>query len=315
MPRTVPEDLTESVARILKGAIDIGDGGTDEQHSVLQAIVVGFLGRPDLDVEALDPITPLVAGEVVTDHVTRRRLREMMVLLESCRHPLTEDQVSLVEDYAFHLHVSEGPGLTLARDLVSEGAERALADYMRFSDDIMADIAEPSLIPDHMGKEDHSPELAGRLRSFHDLPEGTLGRAYVDFCDRNNLTYPGDNPLQPAVFVAHDMTHVITGYEPTGPGELALGAFQISMNDSDAHWIAFLGSIAIHEAGYFNQNGFVGKESTLMRPGAVDTLAEAFTRGQQCTGDFTAIDHLAMADRPLAEIRAEYNVVPVVRDR
>ena len=49
------------------------------------------------------------------------------------------------------------------------------------------------------------------------------------------------------------------------------------MNDSDAHWIAFLGSIAIHEAGYFNENGFVGKESTLMRPGAVDTLAEAFT--------------------------------------
>jgi hypothetical protein len=85
-----------------------------------------------------------------------------------------------------------------------------------------------------MGKNDPSPELAARLRSFHDLPEGTLGRAYVDFCDRNHLDYPGDNPNQPAVFVAHDMTHVITGYEPTGPGELALGAFQISMNDSDA---------------------------------------------------------------------------------
>ena len=52
-----------------------------------------------------------------------------------------------------------------------------------------------------------------------------------------------------------------------------------------------------------------------MRPGAVDTLAEAFTRGQQCTGDFTAVDHLAMAGRPLAEVRAEYNVVPVVHDR
>jgi ubiquinone biosynthesis protein Coq4 len=179
----------------------------------------------------------------------------------------------------------------------------------------MEDIAEPSLVAEHMGKEDHAPELAARLRSFHDLPEGSLGRAYVDFCDRNNLTYPGDNPLQPAIFVAHDMTHVIAGYEPTGPGELALGAFQISMNDSEAHWIAFLGSIAIHEAGYFNENGFVGKESTLTRPGAVDTLTEAFARGQQCTGDFTAIDHLAMADRPLAEIRSEYNVVPVVRDR
>src|SRR4051795_9480218 len=315
MPRTVPADLAESIARILKGAIDTGDGGTDEQHSVLQAIVIGFLGRPDLDAEALEPITPEVAGEVITDDATRRRVREMMVLLESCRHPFTEDQMTLVESYAMHLGGADGPGLTLARELIRDGAARALADYMRFSDEIMEDIAEPSLIAEHMGKDDHAPELAERLRSFHDLPEGSLGRAYVDFCDRNNLTYPGDNPLQPAIFVAHDMTHVIAGYEPTGPGELALGAFQISMNDSDAHWVAFLGSIAIHEAGYFNENGFVGKESTLTRPGAVDTLAEAFVRGQQCTGDFTAIDHLAMADRPLADIRAEYNVVPVVRDR
>jgi ubiquinone biosynthesis protein Coq4 len=315
MPRTVPEALTESVVATLRGAIDVGDGGTDEQRSVLTAITVGFLGRSDLDVASVEPISPEVAGERITDHATQRRVREMMVLLESCRHPLTDDQVSLVESYALHLGGTDGPGLTLARDLVRDGAARALADYTRFIDTIAEDIAEPSLVAEHMGKNDPSPELAARLRSFHDLPEGTLGRAYVDFCDRNHLDYPGDNPNQPAVFVAHDMTHVITGYEPTGPGELALGAFQISMNDSEAHWIAFLGSIAIHEAGYFNDRGFVGKESTLARPGAVETLAEAFTRGQQCTGDFTAIDHLGMADRQLADVRAEFNVLPVVHDR
>src|SRR3954451_8679016 len=97
MPRTVPEDLAEPIARILKGAIDAGDGGTEEQHSVLQAIAIGFLGRPDLDVESLAPLEPAEAGEVITDEATRRRVREMMVLLESCRHPFTEEQVSVVE--------------------------------------------------------------------------------------------------------------------------------------------------------------------------------------------------------------------------
>jgi hypothetical protein len=315
MPRTVTSDLSEPIARVLLGSIDAGDGGTDEQHSVLQAIVVGFLGRADLDVRALVPIGPDVAGETITDHATRRRVREMMVLLESCRHPLTDEQVSRVETYCFHLGGADDPGLTLARDLVRDGAARALADYQRFSDEIMSDIAEPSLIPDHMGKDDHDPALAEHLRSFHDLPEGTLGHAYVDFYRRNHLTYPGDDPNSPAVFVAHDMTHVIAGYEPTGPGELALGAFQVSMNDSDAHWIAFLGSIAIHEAGYFNQDAFVGKTSTLARPGAVDTLAEAFARGRQCVGDFSAVDHLAMAARPLADVRADFGVPPVVHDR
>ena len=36
------------------------------------------------------------------------------------------------------------------------------------------------------------------------------------------------------------MNHVITGYEPTGPGEIALGAFTLAMNDNDANWLQFV---------------------------------------------------------------------------
>lgn len=312
MPQTVAEGQVEPIARILRSSIDAGDGGTEEQHAVLGAIVAGLFGRADLDVEKLAPLAPDAAAEAVPDPATRRRVREMMVLLESCRHPLTEDQVALVEEYAAALG-EHGPGLTVIRELISQGADQALADYMRFSDEIMGDIAEPTLVPaGGLDKNHPDPELAMRLRAMHDLPEGSLGWAYVEFYRRNKLTYPGDDPNSPAVFVAHDFTHVIAGYEPTGPGELALGAFQIAMNDSDAHWVAFLGSLAIHEAGYFNANGFEGKTATLTRPGAIETLAEAFARGSQCTGDFTAIDHLGMAERPLAAIRAEYGIPPVV---
>jgi hypothetical protein len=53
----------------------------------------------------------------------------------------------------------------------------------------------------------------------------------------------------------------------------------------------------------------------LARPGALDTFTEAFERGQQCTGDFSAVDHLGMVERPLADVRADFNVVPVVQDR
>lgn len=304
------DDQSELVAGVLKGAIDAGDGGTAEQHAVLHAIVVGFLGRGDLDVEALEPIEPENAGTLVSEPATRQRVREMMVLLESCRHPLTEDQVSRVEAYASHIGEAEGPGLTLARDLVRDGAAQALADYMRFVDGAAEAMAEPSLIAEHMGKDDKAPELAARLRGLKELPEGTLGHAYVDFYERNEITFPGDEPNQPAVFVAHDMNHVIAGYEPTGPGEIALGALLLAMSDSDAHWIGFLGNLAIHEAGYFNDDNFEGKTATLARPGAVEMLAEAFARGRQCTGDFSTADHLAMVARPLAEVREEFGVAP-----
>jgi len=33
-------------------------------------------------------------------------------------------------------------------------------------------------------------------------------------------------------------------------------------------------------------------------------------RGSNSTGDFTTADHLAMADRPLADVRAQFGVPP-----
>ena len=110
--------------------------------------------------------------------------------------------------------------------------------------------------------------------------------------------------------MAHDMCHVIAGYEPTGPEEIALGAMQLGVVDSDAHWVQFLGNLAIHEAGYFNDESFVGKTATLQRDGAAALLAEALRRGSECTGDFTGADHLALAATPLAEVRENYGVAP-----
>ncbi len=40
--------------------------------------------------------------------------------------------------------------------------------------------------------------LVSRLRAMQDLPEGTLGWAYVDFYRRHGFTLPGDDPSMPA---------------------------------------------------------------------------------------------------------------------
>src|SRR6185503_18829004 len=79
----------------------------------------------------------------------RRRLREFMVLLEICRHPLTEEQVARVDAYADALG-EDGPGLRLARTLVRDGTARALADYTRFSNAARVSWAEPSLVEQYL---------------------------------------------------------------------------------------------------------------------------------------------------------------------
>ena len=38
-------------------------------------------------------------------------------------------------------------------------------------------------------------------------------------------------------------------------------------------------------------------------------MAAEIVRGGECRADFSRIDHLAMADRPLADIRTEFGVL------
>jgi hypothetical protein len=279
MPRIIQPDQVEPVLRALLGSIDIGDGGSSEQRSVVAAFATGYWGRDDLDLDALTPLSPDETAAVIPEGPPRRRLRELMVLLELCRHPLTEEQVARTDSYAAAIHET-GPGLELARELVREGAEFAMADYMRRTEAVYTELSEPSL----RGKYDHdidAPdlELVARLRSMQDLPEGTLGHAYFSFLDRHGFEFPGETTIAPAVFVAHDMCHTLTGYDTSGEEEIAVNSMQLALNDSDAHWLQLLGSLAIHEAGFFSNEQFVPKTGTLDRAGAAALLAEAFRRG------------------------------------
>jgi hypothetical protein len=153
-------------------------------------------------------------------------------------------------------------------------------------------------------------ELAARLQAFHELPVGTLGYEYVEFYRRNGLRLPGDDPHIPLTFVSHDMCHVIGGYEPVGVDEIALGGMQLAMADTDVHWLQLLGNLGVHEAGFLGAPDITPRLGTLGRPGAAATLAHAMVRGSECIGDFTTADHMAMADRPLADVRAQFGVPP-----
>ena len=303
----IEADAVEPVVRALLGAIDVDGGATPEQRAVLDAIVHGAWGRSDLDLAVIEPLGPGDAAGAVAPSA-RRRTRELLVLLELCRHPLTDAQVARVDEYAEALGEDDDAGITSARDLVRDGAAAAMADYMRYVDETAPHLAEPSLrdYPTRLDEPDH--ELAARLRALHDLPAGTLGHEYVDFYRRNGLTLPGDDPYMPAVFVAHDMSHVVGGYEPTGQGEIALGAMQLAAQDTDDHWIQFLGNLAVHEAGYLSNETVSGKQATMTRAGAPELVANAMRRGAQCTDDFTIADHLALVATPIDDVRARFGV-------
>jgi hypothetical protein len=94
MTRFIEDETVDVVIGALVGVIDVEGGPTSEQRAVLQALASGYWGRSDLDVGRMKPLSVDDTAAAVTDPRARRRLRELMVLLELCRHPLSEAQVA-----------------------------------------------------------------------------------------------------------------------------------------------------------------------------------------------------------------------------
>jgi ubiquinone biosynthesis protein Coq4 len=306
--RVITEDVVEPAARTLLGAIDTGDAGTDEQRSLLAAVVALAWGRSDLDLSEMTPLDPAEAAAALRTREARRRVGEIAAALELCRHPLTDAQVSLTEEYAVALG-HNGADLTLARDLVHRHAALALADLRRFEGEVRPAWSERTLVAEYLDATPRADaELLARLRSFSSLPEGSLGRAYLEFYEAHGIELPGDDPTTPAFFVGHDMNHVIAGYGTTAPEEIALSAMLIGISDDDPHWVILLAGLMAYEVGLATR--ITGKSEVMARPGAADMFADAMRRGTQCTDDFSVADHLSLVELPLDEVRARFGVPP-----
>jgi len=310
MAFTVPEPLIEPVVRGLLGAIDVDGGAMDEQTLVLAAIVHHLWGRNDLDLTTLGGLTPQELARSLDDAMTRRRFHELLVTLESCRHPLTDAQVSSVESYAAALDVHERD-LAIYRTLINEGTQKAAADFERFFDDMLIARSERSLQGKPIVTNEPEPELVAQLETFADLPEGSLGQAFLSFYERNGLDLPGSRASNVNhLYVGHDMIHVLSGIEPTGPGEIGPGAFQMAMDDNPVNAFALLSPLALHESGLSSIDNIEVVDSTLLRPGAIDLMVASMARGAKCTSDFATVDHFAIAHEPIEEIRHRFGVVP-----
>jgi hypothetical protein len=296
--RPVHKELAEPVARGLLGAATVDGGPTDEQRHIIDAIVHGYFDVA-IELSSLEPLDPAGLAVAVADPKARHRVVELMIVLEFSRHPGSDPMAQRVQEYAAALDVDEKMQV-VARDALHSARAELNADYQRYHDDYDVE-------PQFAGAED--AEMASRLRALEHCPPDSLGRAYFDFYQRYGLTFPGEPGGGDVIFVAHDFSHVLSGYEPNGPGELALQAMLVSATDGDQHFSNFCASLSLHEAGLLESTvAITPKVGTLARPGAAEELADAIRRGAQCTADFAAIDHLAHVDEPLEDVRRDLSI-------
>jgi len=279
-----------AIARGLVGAAHVGAGPTPEQVGVVQGLLDGYFGV-DADAASLAPLSPTELAATV-DAADVRRVVDLIVVVEYCRHGDDDAQADRAEEYARALGVDE-PLLLVARDALRADQERVMADWGRYFE---APLVEPQApVAD--------AALATRLRNLSACAPGTLGRSFFEFYDRWHLPFPGEEGGGPVSLVAHDFSHVLAGYEPDPPSEIALQAMLVSATGFDHHFSGLIASLSLFETGTFEIDDITPKTRVLDRPGAAAELGEAFRRGAQCTCDFSALDHLARVDDPLAEVR------------
>ena len=282
----------------LLGAADVAQGPTAEQVRVIECLARGYFGL-NIDVKALNPIAPAELAAAIEAHDWRARHRaiDLLILVEFCRHPADPTQADRVEEYVGLLGSEDLAAV--ARDIQTGHREQAIADWKRFSE------ASKGLT----GVDDS--EVSSIVHGLAGCAAGTLGRGLYDFYVGHGLPFPGDPDGGDVTMAHHDFTHVVTGYTPTPPDEVALQAMLTAASNFDHHFSGLVGSLAALESATFELAGFVPREAVLDRPGAADKLADAFRRGSQCTGDIGAIDFWSRRDDLLVDVRAEYNIEPV----
>jgi len=310
MPKLVGPESVETVVRGLAGAIDVDGGPTAEQLRVLQAITTHLFERADLDVSAVVPLGPEETAAALPDEGARRRFAEVLFTLEMCRYPLNAALVARSEAYSAALG-SSPEEVEIFRRQIDDGVKTAADDFDRFFTSHAVDRSEPAFRARAAQAPEPDPELVARVEHYHELPEGTVGWCLADFYTSHGFAIPGSE-ITPNTYLYfdHDHIHVISGIAPTGAGEIALGGFQIAMDDNPASTFAFFSPLVLHESGLSAFDEIVPKASTLERPYAAELLGREMARGAATTADFAWVDHLAMAERPLAEVRDEFGVQP-----
>ena len=304
-------DLELPAMRVIRSAIDTGDGGTPRQRQLLDLLIHSFVRLPDLDIDELEPITPIEVAEIFDDEVAARRLRMLLVLFEVLRSPETREQVALVDGYAFALG-GDDEGLRLIRSMVQDETEAGVEHLRMVWDETRAGVSEQTVLARYDAIDDaiEDPELAAQLRAMRDLPRGTLGREYIEFYLQNGFQIPGEGVAHPAFFVQHDMSHLLAGIGPTAPGELALSAFQVGMLENEAHWNQFLLGLTVYELGTYEGTIVESKTQVLSRDGAIEFLVESFQRGAKCVENYNDVSLLSLADQSIDDLRTRFGIAP-----
>ncbi len=297
-------------------------GGTiaPVQATVLDAVIARFGPTDAPRVDQIEPWSASQVARVVTDPDERALLAHLVVALELMVHPLPPDLETHVERYLRQVGVA-APYVSITRDTARGHVRRLHADLVRNS--WYTEQTIEGIFKGHLGElvrsklayyaigDDES--IARRWRALEDCPEGSWGRAVAEFYRVHDFPFPGEHHGIYEVGALHDWVHVLADYSTDAEGEIDVFAFIAATMADPRGFVQFVFTLALFQNASVDTVGGISipiaRADTLDDAGAADRLVESLWRASKCTADVMGgVDHFALADVPLDELRGRWHV-------
>jgi hypothetical protein len=325
MSRYVDPD-PEQAAAVIGGVIGaltwVGGGPTALQLQLLNSILRRFSDGTAPDIDAFTAWEPERVAEVLVDPQQRRQLSHMVVTLELLLHPLPVGLERHAEQYLAAAGI-DTPYLSVVRDTAQAHLVRLHADLVRnswYTEQTIHGIFKGHLTEMLRSKMSYyslgqDKQLAAKWRALEQCPVGSWGHTVSQFYRVHGFAYPGEHDGIYEVGALHDWVHVLADYGTSPEGEIDVFAFIAETMDDDRGFIQFVFTLALFQNATVDTVGgrkvIIARADTLSDPFATDRLAGALHRASRCTVDVMGgVDHFALADRPLEELRQEWNIAP-----
>jgi hypothetical protein len=321
----LPPDAAE-VRHIVGGvaaAVSPEGGLTTLQRVTIEALAESMTGFavPAAAVPRVGP-EAFARGLARRDAAFRARMIQYMLLGELVLVPLPKEVADRVEAYAAELEVDDAI-LRIARRYANGSLGLALIDFQRsgymetWSSERTAHLHTARALDEAWELRCDDPELTRRWAALADCPDGSLGQGVARFYAARGFAFPGSMDSAPPLLAQHDWVHVLADYGSTVESEIEVFAFIARANDDPRGFSLLAMVISLFETGYLSRGAglFAYDRGHLSREGMPPRLADAMRRGALVGAaargpDLLAIDWFEHADRPVAEVRAEFGVVP-----
>jgi hypothetical protein len=317
VPPLLP-DASPAQARAILGAMRAvaetgGSASADDRLALASADRFLFGHDGTFDFARLAPVAPAALAAVLGAGGLAKEALKFLTVMAFVDGRLDKAKIAAVLGYAAALGVAEHY-LDEIRQAAEDRLQEVLADMTRCNMESITGTpwaggdANAWLLPYTGAAQD--PALAARFEALGAFPADSFGRAFWHQFKNNGYAFPGDPKGLNAVFtVPHDCVHVLTGYDTTPRGEILVSTFTAAMHPKypmaghvlpvilSWHLKVRINEVAGDAAGALDPREFWHAWAA-GAAARVDTFAPGW-------------DFWDYAGRPLAKVRAEWNI-PVV---